>query len=154
MTTGTRIADVAQRAMRDANFTDTPGHCQMFARQVAEAVGGEAGAVMDQYRAGSALETLENFTGTGYDVWASSDGPPLGIQEGDFLYKSDKTSGPAGHVGIAANGRREGLPGTVVIVYENSSYHENPAHKGNREGAKGFRTLAGFGPFDLLVRLV
>ena len=151
--TGTDIADAAQGAMRDPAFVDTPGQCQHFAREVAEAVGGEVARVMDTYRAGTARETLHNFLGTGYDIWAHGDGPIPALQEGDFLYKSERTSGPAGHVGIAANGRREGLPATTIIVYENSSYHENPVHEGNKDGAKGFRTLAQFGPFDLLVRL-
>jgi cell wall-associated NlpC family hydrolase len=152
MVTGTDIANKAQSAMDSSHFVDVPGCCQMFARQVAEAVGSEVGARMDEYRTGTAKATMENFRGTEFDVWERGDGD-FALQEGDFLYKGSATSGPAGHVGIVANGRREGLDGSVVIVYENSSYHEVPGHQGNIEGAKGWRTLDKFGPYEMVVRL-
>ena len=163
--TGAVIAAEAVRALDDPQFVETPGCCQMYAREVAEAVGGDVESVMDAYRTGTAAGTLDAFRGTPYLLWDRSSGHPLPeIQEGDFLYKGPDTcrfiSGapdPDGHVGIAVNGRRIGLGGDVAAVCENSSYHarvgSEPGRSGRVQGAKGWRTLPAFGDFTGLVRL-
>lgn len=142
----------------EPRFSGTPGHCQEFARDVAEAVGGAVGEAMDEYRTGSARGTMENFEPTPYNVWenigASDEKPDPGfLVPGDFLYKDSSTSGAFGHVGIfigpyKLNGQTE-----QPCVAENSSYHINPDHMGDVSGAKGIRTLAAFGPFNMVVRL-
>lgn len=139
-------------------FSRTPGDCQMFAREVAENVGGSVGAAMDEYRTGSALGTMTNFQATPYNVWenigASDDKPDPGfLQPGDFLYKGQATSGPFGHVGIyIGTFKLVGQP-ALPCVAENSSYHMDPDHMGDVSGAKGIRTLSAFGPFEMVVRL-
>lgn len=153
--TGATIAAICVAAFRDSDFTSDPGYCQQFAREVAERTGGVVAERMDQYRQGSALATMGAFGDSPYNIWERSSGLALPtIQEGDFLYKGRLTSGPFGHVGIALNGRRVGLPGSVVCVGENSSYHMDPDNMGDISGAKGFRTLEAFGPFEMLVRLI
>lgn len=146
--TGTEIASVAQKAMHDPNFAHVAGECQMFARQVAEAVGGQIGAAMDKYRTGTATGTLENFAGTPYLIWRHGDGEMPVIQKGDFLYKSPRTSGAAGHVGVAGNGEQVGLSAGTLIVWENSSFHtlhsNLPGRSGNGDGAKGWRAFPAF----------
>ena len=156
--TGKAIAAKAIAALSDLNFVNIPGHCQEFARQVAEAVGGSVGAVMDTYRTGSALATMQNFQPTQYNVWenigASGDAPDTGVlQPGDFLYKGSATSGPFGHVGIYIGPFKLQGQALAPCIAENSSYHVNPAHMGNVSGAKGIRTLSAFGPFEMVVRL-
>ena len=142
----------------EPRFSGIPGHCQEFARDVSEAVGGSVGAAMDKYRTGSALGTMVNFEPTSYNVWenigSSDDKPAPGfLQPGDFLYKGRATSGAFGHVGIyIGTFKLMGQP-PLPCVAENSSYHIDPDHMGNVSGAKGIRTLTAFGPFEMVVRL-
>ena len=156
--TGKPIASKALAALSDPAFDNIPGHCQMFARQVAEAVGGSVGAAMDAHRAGSALATMQNFQPTQYNVWenigASGDAPDPGLlQPGDFLYKGTATSGPYGHVGIYIGPYKLQGQALAPCVAENSSWHMQPHPAGNISGAKGIRTLSEFGPFEMVVRL-
>ena len=90
------------------------------------------------------------------NVWANiglANGAPKEgfIQAGDLIYKGTATSGPFGHVGIAFHNIINGA--TALCVAENSSYHINPEHMGDVSGAKGWRTLPAFGPFEMIVRL-
>ena len=158
--TGKPIASKALAALSDPAFDNVAGHCQMFARQVAEAVGGSVGAAMDAHRAGSALATMQAFQPTQYNVWenigANNDAPDPGfLQPGDFLYKGTATSGPYGHVGIYIGPYKLQGQALAPAIVENSSYHIDPNHMGdaNPGGAKGIRTLAAFGPFEMVVRL-
>jgi len=152
------ITQIAIAALPDPNFTGTPGNCQMFAREVAEAVGGDVESAMDEHRTGSALGTMKNFEPTAYNVWenigSADDKPDAGfLQPGDFLYKGDATSGAFGHVGIYIGTFTLQGKSPCPCVAENSSYHINPDHMGDIQGAKGIRTLAAFGPFEMVVRL-
>lgn len=155
---GTTIANKAIAALSDPAFDNVAGHCQMFAREVAEAIGGSVGAAMDAYRTGSALETMKNFEPTQYNVWenigSNNDSPESGfLQPGDFLYKGIATSGPFGHVGVYIGMFKLEGQISAPCIAENSSYHINPAHMGNVSNAKGIRTLSAFGPFEMVVRL-
>lgn len=154
---GLVIARVAFQAMSDGLYTPIPGECQMFARQVAEHSGEPAQEVMDTYRKSTAAQTWASFQGTHYAIWDTRKGGNFVIQEGDFLYKSRAVSGFDGHVGIAVNGHRVGLPSDVIVVIENSHYHTQnaPVHakSGNVQGAKGWRVLDVFGEFSGIVRL-
>ena len=157
---GKSIASKALAALSDPAFDNVAGHCQMYARQVAEAVGGSVGAAMDAHRAGSALATMQNFQSTQYNVWenigSNNDAPDLGfLQPGDFLYKGTATSGPYGHVGIYVGPYKLQGQALAPCVAENSSFHINPDHMGDASpgGAKGLRTLSAFGPFEMVVRL-
>ena len=158
--TGNTIAKKAIAALSDPNFAAQSGECQMYARQVAEAVGGSVGAAMDAHRAGSALATMQAFQPTQYNVWenigANNDAPDPGfLQPGDFLYKGTSTSGPYGHVGIYIGPYKLQGQALAPAIVENSSYHIDPNHMGDASpgGAKGIRTLAAFGPFEMVVRL-
>lgn len=155
---GNAIASKALLAMHDPSFVDDPGDCQMFVREVVERCGvATYQRVMDAKRAGTALETMNNFAGTKYDVWnkvgiGGVPGPDL-LLAGAILYKGDKTSGVNGHTGIVFHNLINGK--IAICVAENSSYHV--IHPGSGEGygqgagAKGWRTLALFGEVELVV---
>ena len=120
------IAEQAVRAVTDPRFEARPGWCQRWVRQVVEAVAGQRYAAMMQ---GTARDSGLAAQRLGWTVM----GPP---QPGDLLYKLDR---PSGHVGIMVAGGR---------VAENSS-----TTRGRARGAVGYRTLAEFGRYDLIVRL-
>lgn len=148
---GTLIALEAVHALGDPDFTGKPGECQKFVREVCEAAGEEARRVMDTFRRATARETMEAFRGTRYVVWVTGQGPHA-FQDGDLIYKGSQTSGPDGHAAIAVNGRHVGLAGTVLAVCENSHYQlNNPVHR--VQGAKGWREISRFGPYEMVVRL-
>lgn len=126
-------------ALHDGRFVAMPGYCQMFARQVVQHC---CGGMYDEYWRASAIQTMRAFR---YDHRYTVTGPP---EAGDLLYKGNMTSGPFGHVGICFD-----QPGEGLCVAENSSYHMNPEHMGDVDGAKGFRTLAAFGPYEQITRL-
>ena len=154
----TSIAQTAIAALSDPNFTGVAGHCQEFAREVAEADGGNVAKAMDESKASSALQTMMNFCPTPYNVWEnignSDDKPDSGfLQPGDFLYKGTATSGPYGHVGVFIGTFTLEGQSPAPCVAENSSYHMNPEHMGDVSGAKGIRTLAAFGSYEMVVRL-
>lgn len=156
--TGHDIADMAVAALHNRAFTATPGDCQMFVREVVQSVcddriGTPETGLFGGIWQGSAANTMRAFRGTRYVVWELSSGKPQPpLQDGDGLYKGRLTSGAFGHTGIAANGRHIGLPPSVVAICENSSYHINPDHMGDVQGAKGWRSLEAFGPFEMVVR--
>lgn len=152
------IALRAVEALRDDAFEGTHGYCMRFVRQVLEAVGGRTQAVIDEYRRGSARETMNAFDRTIFDVWNHIGIPgnypkPGDMQEGDLLFKGLATSGINGHVGIAVSGHRVGLPLNMFVVIENSSFHDNPNSYGTVSGAKGFRTMDLFGSCELIARV-
>lgn len=156
--TGTQLATCSILALKSDNFTDIPGNCQKFVREVCDFMGGRFGATMDTYRGPSALATMHNFASTIFDVWSrvgySTQFPAASfLQEGDILYKGTSTSGPFGHTGIVCAGHRVGWPGIAFVVIENSSYHVLPGSTGDVNGAKGYRTLSAFGPCEMIVRL-
>lgn len=122
------IAEQAVRAVTDPRFEARPGWCQRWARQVVEAVAGQRFAAMmgpTARESGLAAQRL------GWTV----PGPP---RPGDLLYRLGG-SGGYGHVGILVQSGK---------VAENSS-----TSVGRIRGAVGYRTLAQFGPYDLIVRL-
>ena len=148
------IAEKALSAFTDPSFTGIPGQCEKFVREVVESL--YPSTDFDQYFGPTAVESMHNFEPTEYNVWenigSNDDAPPDGfIQAGDLIYKGTATSGPFGHVGIAFHNTIDGA--TVLCVAENSSYHIDPAHMGDVSGAKGWRTLPAFGPFEMIVRL-
>lgn len=122
------IAEQAVRAVSDQRFEDRPGWCQKWTRQVVEAVAGQRFAAMMK---GSARESGLAAQRLGWTVT----GPP---RPGDLLYKITG-SGGFGHVGIMVQSGK---------IAENSS-----TKIGRIRGAVGYRTLAQFGPYDLIVRL-
>lgn len=87
---------------------------------------------------GSAIETGENFRDAGFAV----KGPP---QMGDFLIKM-RGSGGFGHIEMFI-GSNPGHPGNAWTAGNSSS------SIGRVSGAKGFKTLAQFGSYDILARL-
>lgn len=163
--TGIDIANMAVLALGDKRFNDVAGHCQMFVRQVVEAVGPPPQTIMDNYRTGTAAGTLAAFARTKYCIWLLGDTHPVpALQAGDLLYKDRRTCHYAnglpdadGHAGIVGSGSLVGLDGGVIVVFENSSYHmahdSEPGKSGKVSGAKGWRTLKAFGPYSGIVRL-
>ena len=148
--TGFDIAEEAVSALHDPTFVRQAGYCQMFVRQVIQIT---CGSIFDEYWRSSAADTMRAFYGSKYVVWEASGGKQIpSLQDGDGLYKGRLTSGPFGHVGFAVNGKHLGLPSSVVCVCENSSYHVNPDHMGDIQGAKGWRSFDAFGPFEMIVR--
>jgi hypothetical protein len=148
---GDQIARAAVDALADTSVVDSPHHCQMFVREVCERVGGVARQVMDAYRASSAELTLVNFEHDGrYIVWDGTHSADPELVAGDILYKGRELAGPDGHTGIVFHNLILGKP--VLCVAENSTYQiEHPDHA--VDGAKGWRTLHEFGPFNAVVRL-
>jgi len=135
------LAVAARKAIHDPAFVSTPHCCQMFVREVIEAVYGDR---YDDYRADTALHAAQKWqaAGLGKKVEDISDYP----QTGDILYKMFN-DGDAGHVGIYVG--RIGDPQPVIgLVAENSS-----TSIGRVQGAKGYRNLSEFGAVDLVVRL-
>lgn len=122
------IAAQAVRAVSDPRFEARPGWCQRWARQVVEAVAGGRFAAMMQ---GTARDSGLAARRLG---WAVA-GPP---RPGDLLYKLGAAGG-YGHVGIVVEDGR---------VAENSS-----TAVGRVRGAVGYRTLAAYGRYDVIVRL-
>lgn len=129
-----KLNDAAIRGLTANGYPTEHGFCQKWARMVVESVyGGRFDAILHKP---SAKEAAEAFVHDGrYTV-------PLehGSVPGDLLYKTTG-SGGFGHVGIRVAGNR---------VAENSSAHIDGA--GDHD-ARGLRTLAEFGHFDVVVRL-
>jgi hypothetical protein len=126
-----RLAQAAIAAVTDPTVEQKKGFCSRFVRQVVQKVYG------NEYRGlfgASAIETGHNFRDVGLTVNATAST----IEVGDILFKMTG-SGGFGHVGIYVG--EEG-------VAENSS---TPI--GRVQGAKGFRTLAQYGHFDLVGRI-
>ncbi len=131
------LADAAKGALVSPGFASRKGLCQMWNRQVIESVYGSKYAL---YRAASAKDAallwLKSPYGFAFSYLKDERG---GLQAGDICYKT-LGSGGYGHVGIYLG------DGTIG---ENSSYH---AH-GNDTDARGIRTVALFGAFQVVVRL-
>ena len=153
---GTAIALAAVLALRNPSFESEPGYCERFARQVFESVYPEHAEVTVNFLA-SARSSATAFIDTKYCVVDRVGGMILPteserlVQAGDYLYKCIRTSGVSGHVGIAFH-QPTADGGSIICVAENSSYHENPDATGNVNGAKGYRNLDDFGPYEVLVR--
>ena len=140
---GNDIAERAKEAITATYFLEPgtgsklyiptgPSMCQMFARMVLESL---YGTLFDEFRGATALASMQLWREDGrYTLKPSSI-----LQRGDLLYKGLLTSGRAGHVGILGAGG---------MVYENSEVHYTPEHK----DARGTRSLAAFGQFELIVR--
>ena len=128
------LAKMALYALTAKGFETERGYCSRFARQVCEAAYGDL-RFNDQWRTDahpSAKKSALAFKAADYAV----SGPP---QIGDILFKT-VGSGGFGHVGIY----------TERGVAENSSYH---AVRSENEDARGLRSLAQFGPYQIIVRL-
>jgi hypothetical protein len=123
------LAKAALNGLRDARTTHEPHQCEKWARQVKERV---YGAKFSAWQRHNAMMTAMAFKEAGYAVSLAS-----GSKEGDLLYKI-YGSGGDGHVGIRLAGN---------VVAENSSVHWDGSD------ARGLRTLAEFGNFDLIIRL-
>lgn len=125
------LAARAMLAVKDADFEDEDGYCQRFNRQIIQSVYGDK---YDQFHKASAKESAEAWLAAGIGVRSSD---PSKLEEGDVVYKTTG-SGPYGHVGIV----------TSKGIAENSS-----TSIGRVRGAKGYRSVAEFGHFDVVVRL-
>lgn len=126
-----RLVDAAIAAVTDPNVEQKKGFCSRFVRQVVQKVYG------DEYRSlfgASAIETGHNFRDAGLTVNVTAST----IELGDVLFKMTG-SGGFGHVGIYVGEKG---------VAENSS-----TSIGRVQGAKGYRTLAQYGHFDLVGRI-
>jgi len=133
-----KLAATATSALTGPGFESRTGFCQRFVRQVVQAT---LGHEYDGCFKASAVESMAAFKGTPYAVKVDPNLPGGGAQPGDLLYKGRKTSGRFGHVGICI--------GTKVA--ENSSSHVGET-TGDRD-ARGTRSLAAFGAYELIVRL-
>ena len=128
------LAKMALYALTARGFETEKGYCARFARQVCEATYGDT-RFEDQWRTDkfpSAKKSALAFKEAGYAVT----GQP---QIGDILFKT-VGSGGFGHVGIY----------TAQGVAENSSYH---AARSEDDDARGLRSLAQFGAYQVIVRL-
>jgi hypothetical protein len=105
------------------------GWCEKFVRY---AKTDAYGSQFSHLQRSTALETALVFQDAGYSVPVKN-----GSIEGDLLYKLTG-SGGAGHVGIRLRGN---------MVAENSTVHWDGTD------ARGIRTLAEFGNYDLIIRL-
>ena len=128
----TKLAQRAVKAVTDPAFCARRGMCQCFARQVIQA---ELGDAYDDYHGPNATVSAYRWRRGGYAVSGSP-------ERGDLLYK---TNGEFGHVGIYVGGV-EGRGQDLVA--ENSS-----KSIGRVQGAKGYRSLRDYGPWDILVRI-
>jgi hypothetical protein len=129
-----KLAADALFALHAKGFETYKGYCSRWCRQVCEYSYGDA-RYNNQWRPNaspSAKDAALSFKSSGYAVT----GTP---QIGDILFKT-VGSGGFGHVGIL----------TEKGVAENSSYHWGPS--GGRD-ARGLRSLAQFGPFQVIIRL-
>jgi hypothetical protein len=130
------LANAAIAAVLDPSddFVTQPGWCSKFVRQVVESVYGQQYAKLFQ---SSAKRTGIAFQQQGDGFPRFDAAKHGGLQEGDILFKVN-TSGEFGHVGIL----------TARGVAENSSTGLGRVH-----GAKGFRSLAEYGRYDVIGRL-
>lgn len=132
------IAREAIRALTTPDGIKENTWCQKWVRLVCEkALGGKPMGSPNPLSAKSAAFSLL-AQGIGKRHVAG-----MVLQPGDLLYKC-KGSGGSGHVGIYI-GDNNGVPS----VAENSTYHWNAT--GGRD-ARGIRTLAQFGHFDVVAR--
>lgn len=135
-------AKAAVVAVNDADFEAISGYCSRFVRQVVESVHGPR----FKYLFGSSAKvSAEAFLNSPYGYeWPRNRELLGGIQQGDILFKRFG-SGGYGHVGIYVGD----IPGIgKQLVCENSS-----VTVGRISGAKGYRTLARYGHFDVVGRL-
>ena len=124
------LASGAIKAVTDPAFESRKGFCSRLVREVV------ASAYGDRYQdlfGPSALATAGDFEQAGLTVDATPNPDP-----GDILFKTSG-AGPFGHVGIFTGDKG---------VAENSS-----TSIGRVQGAKGYRSLAQFGPFQSIGRL-
>lgn len=132
------LSDMALRALKAKGFETIRGYCSRWARQVDEAACGDArhNACWRPDASPTAKEAAYAFkaAGLGFDY-----SPGMKLEIGDVLFKT-LGSGGAGHVGIL----------TPRGVAENSSYHAARSSNGD---ARGLRSLAQFGAFQIVARL-
>jgi cell wall-associated NlpC family hydrolase len=133
-----RLVAAAWDAMHDPEIEATRGYCSRFVRQVVEKV---YGSRYDFLFRDTAIHTGEAFRAARL---ANTPGRMGDLQPGDILFKMTG-SGVFGHVGIYTGIGVETHTGKVA---ENSS-----TTIGRISGAKGYRTLAQFGKYQLVGRL-
>lgn len=128
------LASAALNALTAKGFENEKGYCQRWVRQVVQS--SPLGHEYDRFFKESAKSTAEAFLNSefGFSAHSITKGD---LQVGDILYKTEG-SGGFGHVGIL----------TEKGVAENSSYHAR-----NDTDARGLRTLAQYGAFQVVVRL-
>lgn len=145
---GPAVAMAAIAALHDPAYTDVPGFCEKFVREVVQSVTRS----YDCYFVASALLSMERWHGSAFDVWHYGQDISADVMAGDLLYKGEITSGASGHVGIAFHNQIAGE--SVICVAENSHFQSN-ALPGSHpvQGAKGWRTLQHFGAYEMRVRL-
>jgi hypothetical protein len=138
------LAKQAEIGLTDKSSVSEAGMCQKFQRQQIMATYGQKKyeKYFQKYMKPSAYETMMAFKKSPYAITPDPDVLGGGSVVGDILYKGRKTSGKFGHVGTRIAGNK---------VAENSSSHVNPA-AADRD-ARGTRSLASYGAFELIVRL-
>lgn len=135
-------AEAAKRATYDRAIEWRSGYCSRAVRQV---VAKNHGSKYAYLFGASAKDSANLFLKYGYGYLWPRDKEKLGgtIQPGDILFKryvAKSSKGEYfGHVGIYTGNN---------LVWENSS-----TTKGRLSGAKGYRTLAQYGAFDVVGRL-
>ena len=137
-----KIAITARKAMHDDAFVSEPGCCQMFVREIIDAVYGPTKFAM--FRADSAKHAAEKWMISPYVINHDEKFEPV---PGDLLYKTHG-SGGFGHVGICVGRLYLDTGDSSIYVAENAS-----TTIGRVSGAKGYRSLIQFGLFDVVVRL-
>jgi hypothetical protein len=127
----------ARRAVTSGDYETRAGYCSRFVRQVGQT---NHGSRFDFLYQASAKQTANVFLKAGYGFVASRDMSTRNaqIRAGDFLFKRFG-SGGFGHAGVYVGSE---------LVAENSS-----TVRGRVRGALGYRTLSGYGYFDVIGRL-
>lgn len=131
------VAQEALRALHAEGFPTREHLCQQWARMVVESALG--GKPMGQPNPPSARTCALRLLERNLAFPAAQIAGHGGLQPGDLLYKT-LGSGGSGHVGVYVG------PDQVA---ENSSYHWN---KSGGTDARGIRTLAQFGAFQVVAR--
>lgn len=128
------IVKSARKGLKAKGFFTRRGLCQGWVRQVvADAMGSEWENIV---RAPSAKEAAFKLLKSGHAHHYN--GKPSSLEPGDLLYKTEG-SGGFGHTGVYLGDNE---------VAENSSYHAR-----HDSDARGIRTLAQFGAFQVVARL-
>lgn len=152
---GAKLVETMLKALRLPTYPKDAGECEKFQRLVFLYTYGDLEPIYHLFDA-TAARTAENFSGTVFDVWNRLDQPghtcPVQLlKPGDLLYKDASTSGIAGHVGMFFH--NVGMNGVSIPSVGENSHYQLTHTEGQISGAKGVRSLAAFGNYNLVVRL-
>jgi len=144
------LARAAEKGVRSGPFEQSKGYCLRACRQWAESVPG-IGTRYDSLFRGGGEEREATARLAGLRFVKANLGMPRnsliangGLQPGDMVVKLDVATNRwgdfSGHIGVMCEDLKR--------IAENSS-----TSKGRVRGALGFRTLAEFGSYDVVIRL-